>query len=50
MSQIAMAQALGIPLEHLKRLETDLRPLSAEIQHKIERAFGPSIHHYLPLQ
>jgi len=48
MPQIAMAHALGIPLAHLKRLETDLRPLSVAVQHNIERTFGRSMHHALP--
>ncbi|WP_175042545.1 hypothetical protein [Burkholderia lata] len=44
MSLIAMAQALGIPLQHRKRLETDRRSLSAAIQHQIEPAFCHSVH------
>jgi len=48
MSQIAMAKALGISYEHLKRLETDVRPLSAAMQRKLECAFGASLHSDLP--
>ena len=48
MSQIAMAKALGISHEHLKRLETDVRPLSAAMQRKLERTFGASLHFDLP--
>ena len=42
-----MAQVCGTPLEQLKRLATDLHPLSAAIQRKIEGAFGQSIRHSL---
>ncbi|MCA8295037.1 hypothetical protein LGN19_14680 [Burkholderia sp. AU30198] len=49
-SQIAMAQALGIPPAHRKRLENDLRPLSAAIQHTVEPVFGHAIRRSLAPQ
>ncbi|WP_175969216.1 hypothetical protein [Burkholderia sp. BCC0322] len=49
MFRIARLQAFGTALAHRKRLGTDLRPLSAAIQRKIEPAIGYFIRRSSPL-
>lgn len=40
MTQIAMAQALGLAMGHLQQLEQDLLPVTAAVRTKFQRAFG----------
>lgn len=40
MTQVAMAQALGLALGHLQQLEQDHLPVTAAVGAKLERAFG----------